>query len=134
MNTTARSQNIRSAGWTLVELLAVVAAIGVFASLTLPAMGSLNSTAVKTTNQRNAQGIVSLYDAGSAAGVNWAGTTRNAKVASVVAGGVPKTGVFAGKPFTMPHLSADDQAAAYRYIGMDQNGDLFYDKCGKQGN
>jgi prepilin-type N-terminal cleavage/methylation domain-containing protein len=120
------------AGFSLIELLVVIAVIGIIAAIAIPNIGNINSSAQTVTNQRNAQSIVSLYEAGSAAGVAWTGGNRNQKVAAVVAGDTPQNGIFAGKSFRVPNLSPQDQAGAYRYIGYDSNGDLFYDKAGGQ--
>jgi type IV pilus assembly protein PilA len=120
------------AGFSLVEMLVVVAVIGVIAAIAIPSVGSINGSAQTASNQRNAQSLVSMYTAGSAAGIVWTGTDRNSKIASVIAGQSPTDGAFAGKIFKVPDVSPADKTATYIYIGYDGNGDLFYDKAGAQ--
>jgi type II secretory pathway pseudopilin PulG len=113
-------------------MLVVIAVIGVIAAIAIPNLGNISSSASTATNQRNAQSIVSTYTAGSAAGVAWSGTDRNTKIEAVVAGAAPSSGLFVGKQFKVPSISAGDQQGSYAYIGIDGNGDLFYDKAGTQ--
>jgi len=118
-------------GFSLVEMLVVIAVIGVIAAIAIPNIGSVGNSAKVATAQRNAQSIVSLYQYGTAAGIAWAGADRNAKIQSVVTGAVPSDGAFAGKSFKLPSMSLADQQAAYKYVGFDGT-DLFYDKAGGQ--
>jgi prepilin-type N-terminal cleavage/methylation domain-containing protein len=48
-------------GFSLVEMLVVIAVIGVIAAIAIPNIGSVGSSAKVATAQRNAQSIVSLY-------------------------------------------------------------------------
>ncbi len=125
-------KNTAAQGFSLVEMLVVIAVIGVIAAIAIPSIGSINSSAQTATNQRNAQSIVSMYQAGSAAGVIWTGSDRNSKIGAVVGGQSPTSGAFSGKSFKVPNLSTTDQANSYIYIGYDTSGDLFYDKSGGQ--
>ncbi len=118
-------------GFSLVEMLVVIAVIGVIAAIAIPNIGSVGNSAKVATAQRNAQSIVSLYQYGAAAGIAWNGADRNAKVQSVVAGAKPLDGAFADKVFKLPGISTEDQQAAYKYIGFDGT-DLYYDKAGGQ--
>lgn len=122
----------RRGGFSLVELLVVIAVIGVIAAIAIPQLSNIGSSAKTAVNQRNAQSIVSTYLNGAAAGATWSGTSRNTKIQAVIAGTSPTDGVFQGKTFQLPNVSAADQQAAYPYIGYDTNGDLFYDKTGGQ--
>jgi type IV pilus assembly protein PilA len=126
-------KNTAAKGFSLVEMLVVIAVIGVIAAIAIPSIGSINASAQTATAQRNAQSVVSMYTAGSAAGVVWAGgAVRNDKIAAVVAGDSPPNGAFVGKIFKVPNLALADQQASYIYIGIDANNDLFYDKAGTQ--
>lgn len=125
-------KNTTAKGFSLVEMLVVIAVIGVIAAIAIPSIGNINSAAKTAANQRNAQSIVSMYEAGAAAGVVWSGTDRNSAVAAVITGGSPTDGAFSGKTFKVPNMSASDKTGTYKYIGRDSGGDLFYDKSGAQ--
>ena len=120
-------------GFSLIELLTVISVIGVMTSIVAPSFGSINGAAQTAVQQDNAQNIVSMFKAGDAAQVAWTTTSRDAAVADVIAGRpAPAKSVFAGKTFNVPHLSAQDIQAAYRYIGLDSQHQLFFDKNGSQ--
>ena len=125
-------KNTLTKGFSLVEMLVVIAVIGVIAAIAIPNIGSINQSAKDARNQRNAQSLVSMYQSGAAAGVTWTGATRNAKVDSVITGQSSSDGAFSGKIFKVPNLSGTDKTDTYKYIGIDANGDLFYDKGGSQ--
>jgi len=125
-------KNTAAKGFSLVEMLVVIAVIGVIAAIAIPSIGNINSSAKTATNQRNAQSIVSMYQAGAAAGIVWGGADRNAQVAAVITGASPSDGAFQGKTFKVPNMADTDKVGAYPYIGVDASGDLFYDKAGAQ--
>ncbi len=128
-------KNTLSKGFSLVEMLVVIAVIGVIAAIAIPNIGSINSSAKEAKNQRNAQSIVSIYAAASAAGATVPGATVAAMVGELTdADGVsPTDGAFNGKQFKVPNVAAEDlTSAAYKYIGRDTQGNLFYDKSGSQ--
>jgi type IV pilus assembly protein PilA len=125
-------KNTAAKGFSLVEMLVVIAVIGVIAAIAIPSIGNINNSAKTATNQRNAQSIVSMYQAGAAAGIVWGGADRNAQVAAVITGASPTDGAFSGKTFKVPNMTDTDKTGAYPYIGVDASGDLFYDKAGGQ--
>jgi prepilin-type N-terminal cleavage/methylation domain-containing protein len=125
-------KNAAAKGFGLVELLTVIAVIGVTASIAVPHMDNINANAKTANDQVNAQGIISLYRYGAAAGVKWAGAGRTAKIRSVLAGASLTAGAFAGQSFKMAPLNSADLATASRFIGCDVQGDLFYDTTGAQ--
>ncbi len=128
-------KNTLSHGFSLVEMLVVIAVIGVIAAIAIPNIGSINSSAKEAKNQRNAQSIVSVYAAATAAGATVTGSSVSAMVSDITdANGVsPADGAFAGREFKVPNVDAADLTnAAYRYIGRDSSGNLFYDKLGGQ--
>lgn len=121
-----------SSGFSLVEMLTVVAVIGIISSIAIPNIGNINTAAKAAAAQRNAQSVVSMFSAGQAAGVTWTGATRNALVTSVIGGQAPTDGAFTGKSFSVSGISGDDLTAAYKYIGMDADSNLYYDRSGAQ--
>ncbi|MCE9519830.1 MAG: type II secretion system GspH family protein [Verrucomicrobia bacterium] len=121
-----------SRGFSLVELLTVIAVIGIIASIAIPNIGSITTAAKSAAAQRNAQSICSMFAAGQAAGVTWTGTTRNLLVGSVITGQAPADGAFVGKTFKVPNVSGTDLTSAYVYIGKDSDNNLFYDRTGAQ--
>src|ERR1700733_5393708 len=112
-------KNSLQTGFSLVEMLIVIAIIGIIAAIAIPNIGSINGAATSAKNQRNAQNIVSIFTSGAAAGVTWTTTTRDAAVANVVSGGSPATGAFAGKNFSVPDMQTTDITGAYPYIGQN---------------
>jgi prepilin-type N-terminal cleavage/methylation domain-containing protein len=131
-NTSLKSRKDQR-GFSLVELLVVVAVIGVIAAIAIPSIGSINASAKTAVAQRNAQNIVSMFMAGQAAGVTWVVTSRNACVADVVAGeAAPVGSAFAGQTFKVPNITGTDLTGTYKYIGFDASSNLFYDKAGGQ--
>jgi type IV pilus assembly protein PilA len=120
-------------GFNLVELVVVVAIMGVIAAVAIPSLSNVSGGARKASSQRNAQHVVTIYEAGAAAGIKWSGSDRNSKVAAVVAGAQPEDGPFAGRTFTVPNIGGTDLTDTYPYIGLDAaSGDLFYDEAGAQ--
>jgi prepilin-type N-terminal cleavage/methylation domain-containing protein len=124
-------KNSIAQGFSLVEMLVVIAVIGVIAAIAIPNIGSINQSAKDARNQRNAQSIVSMYQSGAAAGVSWdGGADVIKKVDAVISGAKPADGAFAGKMFRVPHISTTDRTEACKYIGIDENNDLYYNKSG----
>jgi hypothetical protein len=126
----SRLQLQNSAGFSVTELLILIAVVALIAGMAIPTIDVVTQSPVDA--RRNAQSVVSVYQSGYAAGVEWTGATRNAKIESVIVGQAPTNGTFAGKTFRVPNLRGPDKTACYRYIGSDASGDLFYDKTGGQ--
>jgi prepilin-type N-terminal cleavage/methylation domain-containing protein len=121
-------------GFSLIELLTVISVISVISSFAVPQISSLKSAAGTAVQQRNAQNIVSVFRAGKdAALIKWVNTSRNACVADVLAGrAAPSNSIFAGQMFRVPNIKGPDLTAVYRFIGIDSNKNLFFDKSGGQ--
>jgi type IV pilus assembly protein PilA len=119
-------------GFSVVEVLVIIIVVGVISFVALPHAGFSGASAREAQDRRVAQSIVSVYQAGFAAGVTWNGSTRNAKVDAVLSGQAPAEGAFSGKFFKVPGGMEKNKAGASKYIGCDANGDLFYDNSGGQ--
>lgn len=111
----------RKAGFSLVEMLVVIAIIGIIAAIAIPNIGNINDSARESTYQRNAQSVASVFNAGVAAGVDWAATDEEDAVSKVSAGNSPTAGPFAGNNFVVPldNASSEDITAIAAYLTLD---------------
>lgn len=112
----------RKAGFSLVEMLVVIAVIGIIAAIAVPNIGRINDSAKEATNRRNAQNIASVFASAQAAGLNFASGDQNPSniVSRIVAGGtVTEQGPFKDTFFGVPGLSSTDQQGALNYLKWD---------------
>ncbi|MDB6072303.1 MAG: hypothetical protein JWL81_3474 [Verrucomicrobiales bacterium] len=102
-------------GFSLVELLVVIAVIGVIAAIAIPAMSGVFENSTTAKNKRNAQSIASLYSSLRAAGatVTSPSATNIATALTTDNGvsGVPGT-AFASTRFYAPMSSTEAASAA----------------------
>jgi len=109
------------AGFSLVEMLVVIAVIGVIAAIAIPNIGNINESALDSTAQRNAQSVASVYSSGLAAGCPASASLAGAL--TDVAGGTwaPPTGAFSGKVFQVPNLptSGEDYDRMVDHLSWD---------------
>lgn len=123
---------IHRTNWRRFAWVAATIALVLLAMIIIPSIGSLSPAAIEARNGRNAQSVVALYRSGAETGVNWTGKTRMARIEAVCNGQTPADGAFSGKLFRMPLDPGEERTGAAKYIGMDANGDLFYDPSGGQ--
>jgi prepilin-type N-terminal cleavage/methylation domain-containing protein len=115
----------RKAGFSLVEMLVVIAIIGIIAAIAIPNIGTINDSAREATAKRNAQSIASVVNAALAAGAEFdtapaAGAAGAATIITEAVSGLsPDTGPFRGKNFSIGTMAAEDQTAAAAYLGWD---------------
>ncbi len=110
-NVNLQIRKLSKAGFSLVEMLVVIAVIGIIAAIAIPNIGSINSAARTSTAQRNAQSVASVYAAALAAGCTTTqlGTTPADAVAALGgAGKTPADGPFKTQKFAVPNLPASD--------------------------
>jgi prepilin-type N-terminal cleavage/methylation domain-containing protein len=108
------------AGLSLVELLVVIAVIGIIASLAVPVLaGPTKRNADDMKDRRNAQTVAQIYRAGYMAGVDFlVPNDLGATVDRVVAGGVSAEGILAGSTYAVPGLTVDEKSGAMRFLEL----------------
>lgn len=111
----------RAAGFTLVELLTVIAILGVLASIVLPNIAATNEAARNTVARRNAQNFASIYSCGQIAGVDWEATDVASATTNILEGKTAGDGAFAGKVFKAAGMKPTDLALAQRYLRWDSS-------------
>lgn len=109
---------IAKKGFSLVEMLVVIAIIGVIAAIAVPQISNFTDAANKGKAQRNAQNLSSVCSAAQAAGHDFVGaeTVAATVIAALVNGTTVAEGAFAGKFFGVPNMSTTEQGAAAEYL------------------
>ncbi len=123
-----RPSEALKAGFSLVEMLVVIAVIGIIAAIAVPNIGRINESAKEATNRRNAQNLASVYASANAAGHAFPGNTTAEIAAAIVTGHmIPENdqSPFAGTFFGVPGLSKTDLDNAATYLDI-QGGQLIY--------
>jgi prepilin-type N-terminal cleavage/methylation domain-containing protein len=92
----------RCAGFSLVELLVVIAVIGILAAVAIAAMSGIFTRAEEAKAKRQAQNIVTTYAAAKAAGATFTILTKAGVVETLAATGVHGSGAFADALFIVP--------------------------------
>lgn len=124
MKTTLK-KNVK-AGFSLVEMLVVIAVIGIIAAIAVPTIGSITQQANENKAKRNAQNLASIYSSALAAGASITGTTV-ADLTDPLILGVKGADSFATTTFQVPNLTGDDLTAARAFLAIDPNsGQLVY--------
>ena len=109
-------------GFSLVEMLVVIAVIGIIAAIAVPNIGRINDAAQEAKDRRNAQNIASIYASAHAAGHDFWDTDIATTVAAIVTPGhtiADPQSPFDGTFFGVPNLSATEQAAAIAFLELN---------------
>lgn len=107
-----------SPGFSLMELLIVVAIIGIMVNLVIFSWSGNNAEVNAIKDRRNAQTIASLAATASVAGADFvvAGDIP-ATVDNLVDGVAPTSGIFKGREFKLPPMPAAELTKAYTHLG-----------------
>lgn len=114
----------KNKGFSLVELLVVIAVIGVIAAIAIPAMTGVFSNSRTAKAKRNAQNIASTFAAAQAAGYTATVADEDAAVTAINTG-VSGSGAFSTSFFQVS-LDTQEATAAKGYLSFS-NGTLKYD-------
>jgi prepilin-type N-terminal cleavage/methylation domain-containing protein len=117
-------KKVKAAGFSLVELLVVIAVIGIMAAIAIPMISNINENATIAKDKRNAQNIASVFGAARAAGAAVDTADVTAAVGDLKTG-VPGTGTFLNTTFKV-NIGTDEQGPAEDYLVMTTDGTLEY--------
>ena len=124
-----RAQKAANTGFSLVEMLVVIAVIGIIAAIAVPNIGRINDSAKDAPYRRNAQNIASVFASAQAAGVDFsASSTAEADIIDAIIAGAtvsdadsPFNGTYFGVPGLDATAAVSETAGAAMYLQWDSS-------------
>ncbi len=125
MKTESQSK-IKSAGFSLIEMLTFVCILGIMATMAIPLFGN-TAGARQAKDQRNAQNFCSMATAASAAGIAVISGTSDVEVVMhrLTDGLTVTKGPLSGRTFKVPNVTDEEIKFASDYLEI-RNGSLLY--------
>ncbi len=122
-----RAPKTAKAGFSLVEMLVVIAVIGIIAAIAVPNIGRINDSAKDATYRRNAQNVASLFASAQAAGVDFASASAVEAdiIGAIITGATvsdadsPFNGTYFGVPGLDSTGAISETAGAAKYLQWD---------------
>ena len=112
--------------FTLVEMLVVIAVIGLLAAISIPMISNVFGNAEEGKDKRNAQILASMASAAQAAGdATIAASGGDEAAANLVIAGVSGAGEFADTTFRVPNMSDVERDNALGHLTFSA-GTLIY--------
>ena len=109
------------AGFSLVEMLVVIAVIGIIAAIAVPTIGNITDQANNSKAKRNAQNLASVCASAVAAGADLRVNNKFAVISELVDSGLKgsKSSGFDSTVFKVPNLSSEEKLAASEHLEFD---------------
>jgi len=126
-------KNALAAGFSLVEMLVVIAVIGIIAAIAIPNIGKINDSAKDARKRRNAQNLASVFASAQAAGHDFTGADEAATITAIIAGTTindtssPFNGAYFGVKGVDGVMAVKEDDGAAKYLEIDAaSGMLLY--------